>query len=174
MIDLGLDWSTDPIALAPKNDLLLLEVSSLLFVHQHQIEIISYGKLLIDILHGWREVVSRQEESNRYRFPSDRRTIHYFILRYVLIVIEGVLPNSSGLFLDDRNLHVLYLDSHQQKVDFAHNDILQVIPGKVVRVIENRRIAQSKRTDFDLLYSNSMCRQSSIPTSILIGELTSG
>lgn len=27
---------------------------------------------------------------------------------------------------------------------------------------------------FDLLYSNSICKQSSIPTSILIGEFTSG
>jgi len=31
-----------------------------------------------------------------------------------------------------------------------------------------------KMTDLDLLYSNSMCKQSSIPTSILIELLMSG
>ena len=39
------------------------------------------------------------------------------------------LTCSGGLLLDDGYLHVLDLDPHQQKVDLAHYDVSQVVPG---------------------------------------------
>jgi hypothetical protein len=39
----------------------------------------------------------------------------------------GIGPGSGGLPLDDGDLHMLYLDPHQQEVNFAHYDILRSI-----------------------------------------------
>lgn len=95
-------------------------------------------------------------------------------------------------------------NSHQEKVDFAHNDILQMIP-KNLKVKKNKNkdkmtdtgryllkelyyklqhlgregcakttLSTLSRTYLDLLYSNSMCKQSSMPTSIFILLFASG
>ena len=68
---------------------------------------------------------------------------------------------------------MLYLDPYQEKVDLADNDIFEVVSEKENLSFQGvRRV--DKRTHFDLLYSNSICKQSSIPTSILIELLLSG
>jgi hypothetical protein len=66
---------------------------------------------------------------------------------------------------------VLDLNSNQQEVDLADDHVLQV-----VSVTQSVNAGRSKgtATDLDLLYSNSMCKQSSIPTSILMELLLSG
>lgn len=41
---------------------------------------------------------------------------------------EGnTLTRASSFSLDDGNLHVFDLDTHQKKVDFSHNYVLQVV-----------------------------------------------
>lgn len=63
---------------------------------------------------------------------------------------------------------MLDFDADQEEIDLAYNDVLQVIPGDG-RSGLNTCTARPRATYLDLLYSNSMWRQSSIPTSILIG-----
>ena len=64
----------------------------------------------------------------------------------------------------------LYAD--EEEVDLAYYDILQVISGKFYHYADGKQ--WERETHLDLLYSNSMCKQSSIPTSILIELLLSG
>ena len=106
-----------------------------------------HRKFLVDIPHGWSEVISRQEHSDGDTLPSDRSTVHdlvpghgtwvsiivrgqcqwQYLLGNCLILVEGVRSTSSCLALDDCNFHMFNLDSHEEKVNFAHNDILQVV-----------------------------------------------
>lgn len=43
---------------------LLLEVAPLLLVNQHQVEVVAHRELLVDVPHGGRELVARQEEAD--------------------------------------------------------------------------------------------------------------
>lgn len=61
-----------------------------------------------------------------------------------------------------------YPDKKEKNLSYDH--VFQVIPKPVLLTNENA----SKTTYFDLLYSNSIWRQSSIPTSILMELLLSG
>ena len=75
---------------------------------------------------------------------------------------------------------MLDFDPDEQKVDFTHDDISQMIPGgggeKKKRGSQRsmERSPLSQLTHLDLLYSNSMWRQSSMPTSILSELFISG
>jgi hypothetical protein len=66
---------------------------------------------------------------------------------------------------------VFNLYSYQEKVNLSNNDILQVISNIELRSFPKE---YSGKAYLDLLYSNSIWRQSSIPTSILIELLLSG
>lgn len=67
------------------------------------------------------------------------------------------------------------LDAYEEEVDFADDDVFQVVPTRSrMRHKEEGPGDVMNGTHLDLLYSNSMCRQSSIPTSILIELLLSG
>jgi len=64
---------------------------------------------------------------------------------------------------------VLYFKTNEEEIDFADDDVFKMVP------IENFRKGpqggggkEREKRYFDLEYSNSMCRQSSMPTSILI------
>lgn len=50
---------------------LLFKVSSVLFVHQHQIKEIAYRELLVDIPHGGRQVISCKETEDVIRCHSN-------------------------------------------------------------------------------------------------------
>jgi hypothetical protein len=56
-----------------RNTNLLLEVPTVLFVNEHQIEVISRAKLFIHVPERWRQVKSAEEESDGYCFPCDRK-----------------------------------------------------------------------------------------------------
>jgi hypothetical protein len=97
--------------------------------------------------------------------------VHNLELGDRLALVILVRWRACCLAPDDRELHVLDLNSNQQEVDLADDDVLQMVP--VTRSVK----AGSSRdtvTHLDLLYSNSMCKQSSIPTSILMELLLSG
>lgn len=101
---------------------------------------------------------------------SNRSTIHDFKLRNCLALVVLIRRRASGFSANNRQLHVFDLDSYKEEIDLAHDDVLQMVPTPAsVNTPE-----QGRTTHFDLLYSNSMCRQSSIPTSILIELLLSG
>ena len=48
---------------------LLLEVSPLFLVHQHQVEVVAHAELLVDVTHGRVQVVARQEQANGNGLP---------------------------------------------------------------------------------------------------------
>ena len=63
----------------------------------------------------------------------------------------------------------------KEEINFADNDIFEVISNTTNRKpIFFHSMSEEGAAYLDLLYSNSMCRQSSIPTSILIELLLSG
>lgn len=55
---------------------------------------------------------------------SDWGAIHDFVLSNGVVFVVNIWPHSSGLPLDDVNLHVPDLDSDQQKVDLAYYHVL--------------------------------------------------
>lgn len=66
---------------------------------------------------------------------------------------------------------MLDLDADEQEIDLPDDHVLQVVPKGIC---VNPTDEKNHRTHLDLLYSNSICKQSSIPTSILIELLLSG
>ena len=107
----------------PVSMYLLLEIAPLLFIDQDQIEVVSDREFLVDVSHSGRQVVSGKKDANRYTLPSDRRTVHNFIFRDRLILVEYVGTGTRRLPAYNCNLHVPDLDPHQQEIDFAHYDI---------------------------------------------------
>jgi len=59
---------------------------------------------------------------------SDRSTIHQFKFCKGLCLNICIRPWSRRLTAPDLKLHILNLNSHQKKVYFANDDILQVVP----------------------------------------------
>lgn len=63
----------------------------------------------------------------------------------------------------------------KKEVNLANNDVFEVVSSIADRkTVFFLGMSKEGRAYLDLLYSNSMCRQSSIPTSILIELLLSG
>lgn len=101
---------------------------------------------------------------------SNRRTIHDFKLCDCFALVILIRRSTSRFSSDDRQLHMFDFYPNEQEENLANDDIFQVIPlGKVNNFHRN-----TKDTHLDLLYSNSICKLSSIPTSILIELLLSG
>ena len=48
-------------------------------------------------------------------------------LGYGFVIVVGVGPRTGGFPLDDRDFHVTDLDSDQQKVDFPHDHVFQMV-----------------------------------------------
>ena len=73
------------------------------------------------------------------RRTSYRRAVHDLELgdRLALVVLVGW--GARCLAADDGELHVLDLDAHEQEVDLADDDVLQVVPV--------RRVGQSDAVD---------------------------
>ena len=64
---------------------LLLEVPSLFLVDQHQVEVVAHTEFLVDVLHGWSEVIASQEQPDGNGFPTNGCTIHYLVFGYLLV-----------------------------------------------------------------------------------------
>jgi len=101
-----------------------------------------------------------------------RSTIHYFKLgnSFTLVILIG--RGARCFATNNGEFHVLDFYPHEKEVYFAYYDILQMVPVASVSAFNSSGI--NVVPHFDLLYSNSMCRQSSIPTSILMELLLSG
>lgn len=69
---------------------LLLEVPSLLLIYKHQVEVVPHTELLVDIFHGWCEVIAGQEKPNGNGLPTNWSTIHDLILSYLLVFCVNV------------------------------------------------------------------------------------
>ena len=95
------------VGLAPQHDLLLLEVASLLLVHEHQVQVVLARELLLDVAHRRRQVVGAQEQPNRDGLALDWRAVHDLVLADRLSLALAVVAHD--LALDDRQLHVLHL-----------------------------------------------------------------
>merc|ERR1712106_156531 len=121
-----------PLPLPPECDFLLLEVPPLLLVYQNQVQVVPDRKLLVDVPHGGGEVVSSKEDPDGNTLPPDWRPVHYLVLGYCLVLVEGVGPAAGRLTFYNRDLHVLDLDSHQKKVNFPDNNALEVVLRLVV------------------------------------------
>jgi hypothetical protein len=102
---------------------------------------------------------------------SDRSAIHNFKLCDCFALIVLIWWGASCFASYYRKLHMLDFDTNKQKIYLADNHVLQMIPD--IRLALWPAVQQNI-THFDLLYSNSMCKQSSMPTSILIELLLSG
>ena len=58
--------------------------------------------------------------------------VHDLVLGNRLVLVESLRATPCRLSLDDRDLHVLDLDPHQQEVDLANDHVLQVVLRLVV------------------------------------------
>lgn len=56
------------ISFTPQCNFLLLEISPILRIHQHQIQEISHRKLLINVTHRRCQIITSQEHTNWYAF----------------------------------------------------------------------------------------------------------
>jgi hypothetical protein len=63
-------------ALPPNLNLLLLKVSTVLLVDQHEVEKVADGEFLEHVTHGGGELKPSKEQPNRDGLALDRRTIH--------------------------------------------------------------------------------------------------
>lgn len=106
-------------------------------------------------------------------------SFHWFVVGLSCGLFD-LVTWTSRFTTNDCNLHVFDFDSHKKKEHLANHHILQVIPKcspgfSHVADIEGQNSKTKQRgAHLDLLYSNSMWRQSSIPTSILMLLLISG
>lgn len=69
---------------------LLLEVSPLLLVDEHEVQVVLDAELLVDVAHGGREVVAGQEHADGDGLAAHGRAVHDLILGDRLVVVEGV------------------------------------------------------------------------------------
>lgn len=66
---------------------LLLEIPPILLINQHQVQIISRAEPLVHIPERRRQVEAAQEQPDRYRLSSYRRTVHDLELRDRLALV---------------------------------------------------------------------------------------
>lgn len=141
-------------------DLLLLEVPPVLFIDKDQAEEVACGEFLVNVAEGWGQLEASQEQADGNGLAPDRSPVHDLELCDRLGLVVQVRCRSGRFTTDDRELHMFNLDADEKEVDLADNNVLQVIPDGVspdLSIVD---------TDFGLLNSNSMCKQSSMPTSI--------
>lgn len=48
---------------------LLFEIASLLLINQHQVEVITHRELLVDVPHGWSQLIASQKEPDGNGLP---------------------------------------------------------------------------------------------------------
>ena len=117
--------SRDPV----NRDLLLLEIPPVLLVNQHQVQVIPRRKLLVDVAERRRELEPAEEEPDRYRLAPHRRAVHDLKLGDGLGLVVQVGRGARRFPPHDRELDVFDLDPDEEEVDFANDDVFQVVPG---------------------------------------------
>lgn len=80
---------------------LLFEVSPIFLIHENQVKEVLDGELLVDVTHGRREVVPRQEHPDRDTLASHWGSVHDLVLGNSLVLRERVrtCQNNGGLLL---------------------------------------------------------------------------
>ena len=65
---------------------LLLEVSSILLVHQHKVQVVPDTELLIDITHSWGQVVPEYQSINHINYNQSiaQNKFPFFLLQFLL------------------------------------------------------------------------------------------
>lgn len=63
-------------------------------------------------------------------FTPDWSSIHDLVLSNSVIFMVYTGTCACCFTFDDVDLHVLYLNPHQQEIDFSHNHIFQMVPVK--------------------------------------------
>jgi hypothetical protein len=129
---------------------LLLKIPSILLVDEHKIQVITGAEPLVDITECRCKVETTEEQPYRDRFPlteyrfkfevvwvrqvltSDWGTIHDFEFGNRLAFVVLVGWRTRCFTTDDRQLHMLDLYSNQEEVNFANNNIFQMISDIVV------------------------------------------
>lgn len=132
-------WLSFTLTTEDRN-LLLLEIPPVLFIDQHQVQIILCRELHINIPKRRGQLKPAQEQPNRDRFAPHRRAIHDLKLgdRLALVVLVGW--GARGLAPDNGQLHMLDLDTHEQEIDFAHDHVLEVVPRLVVLKLDMQTV----------------------------------
>jgi len=113
-------------------DLLLLKVPPVLLVDEDEVEVIPRAELFVDVAEGGCEVEAAEEEPDGDRFAAHRCSVHNLKLCNRLALVVLIRRGTRRLSPDDRELHVLDLDSDQQEVYFADNNILEMVLGFIV------------------------------------------
>lgn len=107
----------------------MLEIPPVLLVNEDQVQVIPRAELLVDIAERRRQVKAAEEQSYWDRLATDRSTIHNLKLcdRFGFVIL--VWRCSCRFASDDRKLHVLDLDSNEEEVDLANDNIFEVVSG---------------------------------------------
>ena len=106
---------------------MLLEVSALLLVDEHEIDHVFDWEAIIDVGVGRSQVRRGQVEAYGDEFPLDRRAIHQLKLSQCFALSGGVGALAHCLFPHDAELHELYLDPHQVEAHLAQDAVFQVV-----------------------------------------------
>jgi hypothetical protein len=75
--------STAKVNGKPQCTYLLLEVTSVLFVDEDEVKIITRAELFVHVAECWRQVKPAQKQPNRDRFAWNRDAIHRDISGYI-------------------------------------------------------------------------------------------
>lgn len=113
------------VGFSPQYYLLLLEIAPLLFVDEHQIEIVLARELLLYVSHRRREVVGAEEQANRYALAFHGRAVHYLVLGNRFGLVLCVVTDYLAFY--DRQLHVFHFDTDQQEIDLSDYHVSQMI-----------------------------------------------
>lgn len=110
----------------PQLDLLLFEVSAVLFVEQHQVQYVLGVHTIIDVLVAWGQVRRGQVEPHGDHLSLDGGTVHDLKLGERLILSDGLGPVAYCLPLDQAELHLFNLDANEVEIDLALDAVLQM------------------------------------------------
>lgn len=108
-------------------NLLLLEISPVLFVHQHKIEIVACAELLIHVSECRSEFEPAQEEPYGYCFSAYGCPVHDFEFGDGFALVVLVWHGTCSFPTNNRQFHVFDLDADQKEIDLSNNDIFQVV-----------------------------------------------
>jgi len=118
--------------LTPQLNFLLFEVSSVLFVNEHQIEIVLHTELVVHALERRSQIVRRQKQTNRNTLTANGSAVHDFEFGDIFTFVVLVWPGAGGLAFDNNDFHVFDFDAHQKEINFTNHYVLQVVFGFVV------------------------------------------
>jgi len=109
----------------PKDgNFLLLEVASVLFVNEDEVEVVTRAELFVHVAECRRQVKPAEEQSDWDRFASHWRAVHDFELCDRLTLVVLIRRRAGGLAADDREFHVLDFDAHEQEIDLPDYHVL--------------------------------------------------